>query len=154
MKPVVDGRGGASRVPAATGRSKQMRSIGSIVAISFIAAGLLLWVVLDKGLTALWALFGWINAPMIGTTFTTTTLIALLIAVAAAVISWRHHTVNELAREVVQELQKVSWPSWLETRASTIVVIVFSFVLAAILGVFDYVFAALSDGFFSVGGPT
>jgi preprotein translocase subunit SecE len=131
-----------------------MRSIGSIVAISFIATGLLLWVVLDKGLTALWALLGWINAPMIGTTFTTTTLIALVIAVAATAVSWRHATINTLSREVVQELQKVSWPSWLETRASTVVVIAFSFILAAILGLFDYVFAALSDGFFSVGRPT
>ncbi|MFH1812071.1 MAG: preprotein translocase subunit SecE [Pseudomonadota bacterium] len=128
-----------------------MRSIGSIVAISFITAGMLLWVVLDKGLTSLWALLGWINAPMIGATFTTTTLIALAIAVVATGVTWRHPTVNGLSREVVQELKKVSWPNWLETRASTQVVIAFSFILAAILGVFDYVFAALSDGLFSVG---
>lgn len=128
-----------------------MRSIGSIVAISFILAGLLLWTVLDKGLTALWALAGWINSPLLGATFTMTTLVALVIALVVTFVVWRHHTVNELSREVVQELKKVSWPDWLETRAATIVVIVFSFILAGILGGFDLIFASLSDGLFSVG---
>ena len=127
-----------------------MRSVGSIVAISFIATGLLLWVVLDKGLSAMWALAGWINSPVIGAGFTTTSLAGFVIALAATLICWRHRTINGLSREVVQELQKVSWPNWLETRASTVVVIIFSIILATILGAFDYVFAAISDGMFTV----
>jgi len=127
-----------------------MKSVGTIVTLFFIGSGLLVWTVLDKAMTAVWALAGWINSPLLGARFTTTTLIALAIAGTATFITWRHKTVNGLSREVVVELKKVSWPSWLETRASTIVVIVFSFIMAAILGVFDYVFASASDGFFSV----
>ncbi len=127
-----------------------MRSVGSIVAISFILAGLLLWTVLDKALTAAWALAGMINTPLLGATFTMTTLIALVIALVVTFVAWRHHTVNTLSQEVVQELKKVSWPDWLETKAATIIVIVFSFILAGILGGFDLIFMSLSDGLFSV----
>ena len=127
-----------------------MRSVGSIVAISFILAGLLLWTLLDKALTAIWALAGMINTPLLGATFTITTLIALAIALVVTFFAWRHHTVNELSQEVVHELKKVSWPNWLETKASTIVVIIFSFILAGILGGFDMIFMSLSDGLFSV----
>jgi len=127
-----------------------MKSTGTIVTLFFIAAGLLVWSILDKAMTALWAIVGWINAPLLGARFTTTTLIALAITATATAVLWRHKTVNGLSREVVVELKKVTWPNWLETRASTIVVIVFSFIVAAILGVFDYVFASASDGFFTV----
>lgn len=127
-----------------------MKSVGTIVTLSFILAGLLVWVVLDKAMTALWAIAGWINAPLIGAGFTTTTGIAFAVAVLATVITWRHPTVNGLSREVVQELKKVSWPTRPETRANTIVVITFSFIMAGILGIFDYFFAVVSDGFFTI----
>ncbi len=38
----------------------------------------------------------------------------------------------------------MTWPSWRETRAATIAVIVASFVAAAILGFFDYGWGALA----------
>ncbi len=44
----------------------------------------------------------------------------------------------EFFREVKVELNKVTWPTRKQTTGTTIVVIVFVFIVAAFLGVFDY----------------
>jgi preprotein translocase subunit SecE len=46
-------------------------------------------------------------------------------------------------RETMGELRKVVWPTWLEARNLTIIVLVVIFVMAAILGSFDWLFAQL-----------
>ena len=45
---------------------------------------------------------------------------------------------SEFFREVKVELKKVTWPTRKQTTGTTIVVIVFVFVVAAFLGLFDY----------------
>ena len=44
----------------------------------------------------------------------------------------------EFLREVKVELKKVTWPTRKQTTGTTIVVIIFVFVVAAFLGLFDY----------------
>jgi len=44
----------------------------------------------------------------------------------------------EFFREVKVELKKVTWPTRKQTVGTTIVVVVFVFVIAAFLGLFDY----------------
>ena len=44
----------------------------------------------------------------------------------------------EFVREVKVELKKVTWPTRKQTTGTTIVVILFVFVVAAFLGLFDY----------------
>lgn len=44
----------------------------------------------------------------------------------------------EFLREVKVELKKVTWPTRKQTTGTTIVVILFVFVVAAFLGLFDY----------------
>ena len=44
-------------------------------------------------------------------------------------------------RETVGELRKVVWPTWLEARNLTIIVLVVIFVMALVLGSFDWLFA-------------
>ncbi len=44
----------------------------------------------------------------------------------------------EFIREVKIELKKVTWPTRKQTTGTTIVVILFVFVVAAFLGLFDY----------------
>ncbi len=41
-------------------------------------------------------------------------------------------------REVQVELKKVTWPTRKQTTGTTIVVIIFVFIIAAFLGLFDY----------------
>jgi preprotein translocase SecE subunit len=44
-------------------------------------------------------------------------------------------------REAREELKKVSWPRWLETRNNTLLVIGISVFLAALLGLADILFS-------------
>ena len=45
---------------------------------------------------------------------------------------------SEFFREVKVELKKVIWPTRKQTTGTTVVVIIFVFIVAAFLGVFDY----------------
>ena len=44
----------------------------------------------------------------------------------------------EFLREVKVELKKVTWPTRQQTTGTTIVVIIFVFIVAAFLGLFDF----------------
>ena len=46
-------------------------------------------------------------------------------------------------QEVWIELKKVHWPSWTETRAATLVVILVVFILATFLGIVDLVLSQI-----------
>ncbi len=77
--------------------------------------------------------------------FTFSQLVALALTVGGAVFAWKYPKVNTFLMEVVEEVSKVVWPSRQETRDSTLVVIVFVFVIASILGSFDLVWAKLTN---------
>ncbi len=47
-------------------------------------------------------------------------------------------TASEFLREVKVELKKVTWPTRKQTTGTTIVVIIFVFILGIFLGIFDY----------------
>jgi preprotein translocase subunit SecE len=46
-------------------------------------------------------------------------------------------------RKTVGELRKVVWPTWPEARNLTVIVLIVIFVMATILGSFDWLFAQL-----------
>jgi preprotein translocase subunit SecE len=50
---------------------------------------------------------------------------------------------RQFLREVKVELKKVTWPSKRELIGSTIVVIVFVFIVAAYLGLIDFIYTAI-----------
>jgi preprotein translocase subunit SecE len=75
----------------------------------------------------------------------TLSLIAAVGAVVTGVTLYRNDRVYNLANEVASELKKVTWPTAKEVRAATIVVIVMAIVSATILGVFDLVWANLTE---------
>lgn len=47
--------------------------------------------------------------------------------------------------EVLSELRKVTWPTWLQVRDLTMVVIVISVAVGAILGGIDYLFSKIIE---------
>lgn len=58
------------------------------------------------------------------------------------------HSIQTFFREVGQEARKVSWPTWEDTKQSTLLVVVFSASVAVILGLFDVIFRAFIVRFF------
>jgi preprotein translocase subunit SecE len=53
-------------------------------------------------------------------------------------------------KEVRVEMSKVTWPTWLELRGSTILVIIVSIFFAAYIGIFDIIISIII-GFFTGG---
>lgn len=60
-------------------------------------------------------------------------LLGFGLAGALAAWAWTNPRVKALSNEVAEELMRVTWPSWDETRASTIAVVIASLVAAVIL---------------------
>jgi len=53
--------------------------------------------------------------------------------------------IKQFFKEVITELKKVTWPSRTEVVGSTIVVVVVTLFIAAVVGAFDYVISRVID---------
>lgn len=104
-----------------------------------------MWVVMSSALAHIFLLVApdW-DKPLLGPRFSVSTLIAMCLGIVAALILWFHKDVNRLAMEVAVELRNVTWPTWPETRLSTIVVLVTTIVVSLILGLFDAIWGAVT----------
>jgi len=119
--------------------------IARYVNLSFVAVGLLLYVVLSGLISTVIELFGSsANAQVLGANFRVGHLVAMIVSVTAAVVLRRSETVHNYAMEVGNELSKVTWPTWSETKKATWVVIITTLIIAAILGLLDWAFGGLS----------
>jgi preprotein translocase subunit SecE len=70
---------------------------------------------------------------------------AAAVALAAGIMAYRNERLNNLANEIATELKKVTWPTFKETKAATLVVIVTVLVAAVLLGTFDGIWAFVTD---------
>ena len=115
-----------------------------IVAIAFALAAVFLGIFLSKVLALAFSYTRWNDFPVFGEDWTVTSVAGFGVALVGAAVAWRTPRVRTASLEVAGELKKVTWPSLRETRAATVAVIAATFVAAAILGLFDYVWAWLS----------
>ena len=121
------------------------------VNLSFVMVGLLGWAVMA-------AFFGFgiesidvdLNKHILGAGFRLSNLLGLISGVALGVGLKLNKNVNTWAVEVANELRKVTWPTWEETRLGTIVVIITSIVVALVLGLFDYVWAFVTSHIYGI----
>ena len=121
-----------------------MNAIKRYIIFSFIAVAFLVWVTLAKLLGSAAYLSDLSDPALIGTQFTLTTLIGLVVALGAAIYAYRRPDVQTFLHDVVEELMKVAWPDWKTTRSATVVVIITTLVIASMLGVFDLAWAELT----------
>jgi preprotein translocase SecE subunit len=122
-----------------------MKSKSTFVGLFFVAAALVVAWALDRALAAIFAAARVTNTELLGERFTLSTVIALVVAAGTAFVLFSRPKSKGFVGEVVDELFKVNWPDWAETKVSTLVVIVTSLIAAAILGVFDITFGWLSQ---------
>jgi preprotein translocase subunit SecE len=130
---------------AATNEASQQANRSGIdpkrlVVIFYLAGGVVLMLFLDHLLSLAWARFGWADPDLVeGLQWKLSSIIAVLLSLGAVAFCYLHPEVRRLSLEVATELMKVTWPSWAETRVSTIAVVVASGVAAIILFVIDTV---------------
>ena len=77
--------------------------------------------------------------------FTASTLAAILLGVSVFVILNRHPLVVGFTDEVIEELRRVTWPDKDDTVQSTIVVVGVTLFIASALGLYDYVWAEVTQ---------
>jgi preprotein translocase subunit SecE len=115
-----------------------------IVAIFYFFAAVVVGIFLEKILGIVFSYARLNDTALLGDEWTITTVLGYGIAGVLAVLAWRSPKVNAVSMQVAQELELVSWPNLRETRASTVAVVVFTFVAAFTLGIFDLVWSRLS----------
>jgi preprotein translocase subunit SecE len=109
-----------------------------LVVIFLLLAGIVTALFFEHVLGLIWARFGWGDPVLVeGVDWQVSTLVGYLLAVALAVLTWFHPKTHAVAIDIANELMKVTWPSWTETRSSTVAVIVASLVAAVILFLID-----------------
>ena len=116
-----------------------------LVGIFFVLATLAIAVFLEKVLALVFSYTRWSDVAVFGEDWTLSTVLGFVIAVVAAVVLWRTPKVQTTSLDIASELKKVTWPTFRETRAATVAVVIATFVAAIILGVFDYVWAKVSS---------
>ncbi|MBH1988552.1 MAG: preprotein translocase subunit SecE [Myxococcaceae bacterium] len=129
-----------------------MRSKSTWVLVFYVVATVLVGTVLTLATREVFGLFRVQDARLLGASFALSNLVglslALLIALYAAFLNLRARAFVE---ECIAELDKTAWPSWHETRAATLTVVIVSFIAALILGFFDSIFGWLSHHDFFLG---
>ncbi len=105
-----------------------------LVVIFFLIAGLIFAFFLEHVCGLIWGRMGWSDPVIIdGLDWTVSTLLGFVIAAGLVVGAYVYPKTHALSLEVASELMKVTWPSWEETKASTMAVIVASIVAAILL---------------------
>ncbi len=106
-----------------------------LVVLFLITFGVVFALFLQNVLALLWASAGW-GDPMIiegleG--WTLTGLLGTAISAGLMLFAYFNHKARHTGQDIASELLKVTWPTWGETRVSTIAVVVASVVAAVIL---------------------
>jgi preprotein translocase subunit SecE len=105
-----------------------------LVVIFYMVFGIILALFLDHVLDLTTAELGWRNPEVIeGLGWKATTLAGFVIAIGLGAGAWTWPKSKQLSIEVASELMKVTWPTWAETRVSTMAVVIASLIAAIIL---------------------
>lgn len=105
----------------------------------FFCSGLLLFYILQWTVDWIWGYFT--RAP----NEFYITLGSAIVALSSGIYFYHHERTFALANEVAAELKKVVWPGAKEVRQATIVVIIMTIISASILGLFDFIWANITD---------
>ncbi len=122
-----------------------MEASKRMVNLFLVASTLTAAVVFYKTFELVFLTVGMRNAHLLGKQFTTAHLLGAAAGVALLFWATRHETIMPSLRECGDELTKVTWPTWEETKNHTKVTIIVTLIIAFILWVFDQVFGNLTS---------
>jgi len=133
-----------------------MQSRQRYVVTGILGLGILISMVLGRGLQWLWLRFSWPDPLLFSLEeLSLTAVLGYAIGLGMAAAALLHQPTRHLATEVVDELARVSWPSREETGQATIVVVAAVVICSAYLGLFDACWLWLTDWILGVPGqPT
>jgi preprotein translocase subunit SecE len=122
------------------------------VNLGFVVGGLLAWAVFTP--FCAWAIemvYPIWDKPLMGVEFRVSNLLGLVGALGLTTWAWTHDEIYTQAIEIGNELSKVTWPNWTDTKKATIVVVITTLIIAAILGTFDFVWSKVTELIYKLG---
>lgn len=114
------------------------------VHLIYLCTGLLLFILLKWTIDWIWGYFTRSPDEFYITVW------SAAVALVTGIALYRHERIYGLVNEVVAELKKVTWPGMKEVRAATIITVIMTILSASILGMFDFIWANVTD--FIYGG--
>ena len=124
---------------ATTAANRSAMTPERLVVIFTLCLAIVLVLFLKHVIGPVWVALGLPDRPLIegAEEWTYSSLVAIALAGALLGGAWANTRVRHLAFETASELMRVTWPSFEETRVSTIAVIVASLVAGVILFFID-----------------
>ena len=111
-----------------------------LVVVAYLVFGIIIALFVGHVLEVILARVGVGNGrPIEGLDWKWTDVIGIIATAGAAAYCWTNVKIRALALETATELMRVTWPSWHETRVSTMAVVVSSIIAAVILFFIDTV---------------
>lgn len=109
-----------------------------LVVIFYFITAIIVALFLEHLLGLLWARFGWPDHEIFeGLGWRVSTVVGFVLAAGGAIFAYMHPVSHAWSMDVANELMKVTWPTWQETRSSTVAVVIASLVAAVILFFID-----------------
>src|SRR5690349_16849984 len=109
-----------------------------LVVVAYLVFGIIIALFLGHLLEVVIARLGVGNGrPIEGLDWKWTDLVGIAVTAGLGAYLWTSEKVRNLSLETATELMRVTWPSWHETRISTVAVVVASLIAAVILFTID-----------------
>lgn len=127
-------------------------NVSRYVNISYGVLGLIVWIVFSKFFAfALGLISVDLDKWLLGENFTVSTACGLAVGIGSIILCRMHPAINTMAYEIANELKKVTWPNWQDTKVATIVVLITTAIIAVILGLFDLVWGWVTNYIYKLG---
>ena len=125
--------------------SRRPQLSSRIVLAFFMVSTVLTAILYTKIMSGLFTVLGIKDPAVLGRDFTNSTMIALAMTVATLFYTLRATVAYGFVKQVAEELVKVTWPTFDESKQNTSSTVWVTAVIAVILFVFDWVFGNLTD---------
>jgi preprotein translocase subunit SecE len=117
------------------------------VILAFVVGAILLGMVVQAAVASAMLQFSVTDDRLLGGLTSTSTLLGVVGGGASFAIALRNAVWVKYADEVIGELRKVTWPSREETVRATIMVVLTTIFVAALLGLYDLLWKNVADLF-------
>ena len=125
--------------------SRRPQLSSRIVLAFFMVATILTAVLYTKIMAGLFSIMGIKDPAVLGRDFTNSTMLALGLTVATLFYTLRATIAYAFVRQVAEELVKVTWPTFDESKDNTSSTVLVTGIIGVILFVFDWFFGNLTD---------
>ena len=125
--------------------SRRPQLSSRIVLAFFMVSTVLTAILYTKIMAGLFTILGIKDPAVLGRDFTNSTMIALAMTVATLFYTLRATAAYGFVKQVAEELVKVTWPTFDESKQNTSSTVWVTGLIALILFAFDWVFGNLTD---------